>query len=119
MARKIETEQRSAGGLEASLDAASIFVFFIGFVSAIAFVGIFHLGGLVASIGILFISFVAYLLFRSLAEIIRLLKKSAGIPFSGKISQGTLYSVFSCSECNAILHSGLRCDSCGAKIDTD
>jgi hypothetical protein len=119
MARKIETERRSAGGLEATLEAAAIFVFSIGCVSAITMVCIFQLGGLAASIGILFNSFIGYLLLRSIGEIIRLLKKSVDLPFSGQISQGKQYSVFSCSECNSILHSGLRCDSCGAEIDAD
>ena len=58
-----------------------------------------------------------WILLRALAEIIRLLKKIAGLDYLGSIS-GT-WSVdefWACSNCGHMLHSETRCDTCGATI---
>ncbi|MFO0939710.1 MAG: hypothetical protein U0930_02975 [Pirellulales bacterium] len=64
--------------------------------------------------------FVVWILFRALAEIIRLLKKIAGLGYSGNISANRNIEVFwACSNCGQMLHSETRCDSCGATIVGD
>jgi DNA-directed RNA polymerase subunit RPC12/RpoP len=64
---------------------------------------------------------VVYTLFLAGAEIIRLLKKSNGLKFSGKISQptGLLDGVVAywCSACGApVPPSGAKCAGCGAEF---
>ncbi len=117
MAKKIETRVRGSGGSEAMLDGAAINVLFLGLVLTVTLVALSQFGGWIPASIIFFMTVIAFYSFRALADIIRLLKETAGIPYSGTIASGPLRSEFKCSDCNAILRSGLKCDSCGAEID--
>ena len=103
----------------AMLDGAAVSIVFLGLSLAAVSGLLFSYGGAVAIGLILLNTAIAYYLFRALADIVRLLKKSAGIPFSGRIAAGPITSLYKCSDCNAILRSGLKCDSCGAEIEYD
>lgn len=119
MARKIEAEQQVSGGLESTLDLAAVVMVGLGFLFAMAFILLLKFAGVVPAMGALIASFLVWLLLRSLAEIIRILKKSAGLPYGGRISAARQTRVFTCSECGAMLHSESRCDSCGEKITAE
>ena len=56
------------------------------------------------------------LLLRCFAEHLRLQKKIAGLPFTGRTSGPTEEIVWSCSQCGHVLHSDTCCDACGAHI---
>ena len=119
MATKVEIRKQGSGGSEAMLDGAAITVVFLGLLLAVVSGVLVPLGGAAAIGLVLLITTIAYYLFRALADVIRLLKHSAGIPYSGRIAAGPLTSLYKCSDCNAILRSGLKCDSCGAEIEYD
>ena len=126
MARKIETRKRALGGSEAMLDGAAVSLLVLGIVLAPTLAGMFfflggafRLHGVIPASLILVMTLVAFYLFRGLADIIRVLKQSAGIPYSGRIAAGPQRSEFKCSDCSAVLRSGLKCDSCGAEIEYD
>ncbi len=117
MATKIEIRKQTSGGSETMLDGAAITIVFLGLVLAAVSGLMFPFGGAAAVGLILLNTAIAYYLFRALADVIRLLKKSNGMPYSGKVASGPVIPVFKCSDCNAILRSGLKCDSCGAEIE--
>jgi hypothetical protein len=58
----------------------------------------------------------SWLLFRSLAEIIRLLKVQAGLHYDGKISGIQARVTWVCSECGTTLGNRHRCPRCGRMI---
>jgi DNA-directed RNA polymerase subunit RPC12/RpoP len=133
-AKKVELahEQRSTpyrGGLEESLENTgggfAAFGFFLLLVALLLF-----LAGEGTWASVCFLSAVVvfvqgamiYTLCKAGAEIIRLLKKSNGLKFSGKISQPTgllddaLFYV--CSACGASVHPAqMRCTGCGAEFE--
>ena len=117
MATKVEMRKQGSGGSEAMLDGAAITVVFLGLLLAVVSGVLFPWGGAVAIGLILLNTAIAYYLYRALADVIRLLKHSAGMPFSGRIAAGPTITMYKCSDCNAILRSGLKCDSCGAEIE--
>ena len=119
MAKKIETRIRSSGGSEAMLDGAAVNVACLGFCLTVVLCLAFQFGGLIPAGIVLMMTVIAYYAFRALSDIIRLLKHVAGMPYSGQIAAGPQMSEFKCSDCDAILRSGLKCDSCGAEIDYD
>jgi len=119
MAKKIETRKRSSGGSEAMLESAAINVAALGFFLTGLLCAAFQFGGLIPAGIVLMMSVIAYYLFRALSDIVRLLKHSVGMPYSGQIAYGPETSVYKCGDCNAILRSGLKCDSCGAEIEYD
>jgi uncharacterized protein YjeT (DUF2065 family)/Zn finger protein HypA/HybF involved in hydrogenase expression len=64
----------------------------------------------IGSITSLVINYSISLVFNAAAEMIRLLKKQAGVPFSGQF-------IFQCSECKGTMNDGLKiCPGCGAKF---
>ena len=119
MARRIELERRSTGGLEASLDFAAVALLVAGITVAGVFLIWWRFDGVLPATGLLVNAALSWLLLRSVAEIIRLLKHQNGLPYSGKISAAGESSLYFCSDCDALLHSETRCDSCGATIETD
>ncbi|QEG21491.1 hypothetical protein [Mariniblastus fucicola] len=119
MARKIESERRNAGGLEGLLDSAAIVLLAVGIIGTVASLVWLKLYGILPALSILINTILVWLLLRSIAEIIRLLKKQAGLPYAGDISYPDATVAYTCSECGAMLHSESRCDSCGANIETD
>ena len=119
MATKIETRKRTSGGSEARLEGAAFNVAVLGFCLTLILCILFQFGALIPAGIVVMMSVIGYYLFKALADIIRLLKKIAGMPYSGDIASGPQVSVYKCSDCNAVLRSGLKCDSCGAAIDYD
>ena len=101
------------------LDSAAVSIVFLGLLLSAVSGLLFPYGGAVVIGLTLLNTAIAYYLFRALAEIIRLLKHSAGIPFSGRIAEGPITTMYKCSDYSAILRSGLKCDSCGAEIEYD
>ena len=70
-------------------------------------------------VGALLQGIVFWILFEAGAEVIRLLKKIAGLPYAGRISQtdGDSES-FSCSDCGApVSVIDKFCTQCGSKLD--
>lgn len=119
MAQRIETDRRSSGGLENLLDVAANFIFVIGVILAAAVLVWQRLFGIVPAVVILINSAIGWLLLRSIAEIIRIQKKMARLPYTGMISGGDQIVVYKCSDCGAMLHSESWCDSCGTSIDAE
>ena len=113
-------ERPASGGLEGLLDGFAWAVLTVGILAAlITLVGTQGYGG-AASLLAVFSAGVGWVVLRALAEIIRLQKHVAGLPYGGKISVPAepKDSVFCwCSNCNAMLHSRLRCDACGESIE--
>ena len=119
MAKRIERERRAAGGLEGTLDFAAIAILVIGIIGAVVTLVLLRFAGVLPAFGILINAALIWLLLRSVAEIIRLLKLQADLPFGGKISNADQTIVYTCSDCGALLHSETRCDYCGASIESD
>ena len=112
-------------GIEDSLDTVATVITVVGILTATVIVGT----GLSEEIGtggktiatwfygaeVVAVAVVFRLLLRALAEIIRLLKKSAGVPFSGKISQPGISQVQVCSKCQTEMAGEPRsCPNCQA-----
>ena len=75
------------GGLEGTLDGAALAFFVLGCLAAIAAAPTFKFAGLFVAVGIFACSEQVWLLLRALAELIRIQKKTAGLPYGGKISE--------------------------------
>ncbi|MGB7343913.1 MAG: hypothetical protein WBD20_06855 [Pirellulaceae bacterium] len=121
-AKPIPKRRRVNGtGLESILDFAAVMVVILSGISAVWFVvfiaRVDPLTGLVLCLSIASIAFVSWLLLRSLAELIRLQKRNAGLEYSGKITGSQYDVVNSCSNCGNMLHSEVACDVCGARIE--
>ncbi len=91
----------------------------LGSIVAIGLLMTFSLWGLFASVSSMIGAFINWLLFRCLAEHLRLQKKIAGIEFEGAITGPNEETIWSCGNCGQMLHSQSRCDSCGAQIEAD
>ena len=99
------------------LEGAAAAVGLLGTLLTVILCAAFLFGGWIPAAIVFILTIIGYYLFKALADIIRLLKHSAGLPYSGQIASGPLVSVYKCSDCHAILRSGLKCDSCGAEIE--
>ena len=97
MATKVEIRKQGSGGAEAMLDSAAVSIVFLGLLLSAVSGLLFPYGGAVVIGLTLLNTAIAYYLFRALAEIVRLLKHSAGIPFSGRIAAGPITTVYKLS----------------------
>lgn len=122
--RVLDTKRTNSGGLESTIDFWATVLLLLGILSSffIVLVGMI-LGAQPFWFVLLLATFVAlsmavvWVVLRSLAEMIRLLKKIAGLQYSGEISGAeSSHQFFSCSNCGQMLHSETTCDTCGAKI---
>ncbi|MCO6046460.1 hypothetical protein NG895_21385 [Aeoliella sp. ICT_H6.2] len=115
-AKKRRAERSSMhGGLEGKLDIAAWGLLVLG--SAAGFVVLQDRErGFVNTVSIVIEAIIAWLLFRSLAEIIRLLKHQARLPYGGKVSGVTETVAWECSACGATLYDPGICDRCGCEI---
>jgi hypothetical protein len=110
------------GGLEGFLDVVAWIILVAGVVLAIVPIFLLSFSGIVPSLSIVVAATLSWVLLRAAAEILRLLKHIAGLPYGGRISKpnGPENSVFlRCSNCNSLLHSKLSCDACGEKIQAE
>lgn len=114
-----KTRLRRGIALESLADMVSIVLLILGAILAIGFLMMFSFWGLLASASSMTGSFISWLLFRCLAEHLRLQKKIAGVNFEGAITGPHEEIIWSCGNCGQMLHSESRCESCGAQIDTD
>jgi hypothetical protein len=126
---KLVKEEFYQGGIEDKLENVGG-VFFIlgiigGIVSFILAFGVFEAerdgvkAGLVC-VGALavFGGYINQVLLKAIAEIIRLLKKIAGMKFSGEITQPEASTYDKCSTCDSpVNETDEICPSCGAKFE--
>jgi DNA-directed RNA polymerase subunit RPC12/RpoP len=117
--RAFETEPRR--GLENTLEGAGIFMAWLGLLGGIGMIWaavstenlILGLLGAVAIVQ----GFVLCIVLEAFAEVLRLLKKSQGLPYSGYISEGGHLKDYRCSVCkHHILEDTPQCPGCGAKF---
>ena len=104
---------RPKGSLENKLDFAAWALLIVNLLLALlaALAGAFW-----NSISLAVTAVLSWLLFRSLAEIIRLLKVQAGLQHGGKISGMRAGVTWVCSECGTTLGNRHRCPRCGRMI---
>ena len=95
---------KQSGGLERTLDTVALVVLVLFCVIAV-----FGLSLSAAVTGV-----VSWLLLRSLAEGIRLLKRLNDLPYSGEISHGKEVTSYKCGECGAPVTGLYRCYKCGS-----
>jgi hypothetical protein len=126
------------GGIEETIDNFAGFYMGIAFIGTIVFVVLFFAdtstigGGLYSEARVLrnftylelamaslFSSFFFYAALRGIAEAIRLLKKIAGLPYSGRTSKPTHPSTENlCPACDRALPlQAPRCPNCGETIE--
>ena len=110
---------RRGTGLETVVDLVANGVLILGSIIAFVLLLTVSLWGLVASCLVVVSASLKWLLFRCLAEHLRLQKKIAGYEFEGSITGPIEETVWACSNCGQMLHSESRCDSCGAEIVSD
>ncbi|WP_413432743.1 hypothetical protein [Crateriforma spongiae] len=111
-----ERRRVTSTAIESLLDLAAIVILCLGVAASItvlAWVGIVGLG---MACWLILGSFLNWLVFRALAEVIRLLKRSVDLDYAGRISGSYVDTVMTCSNCGAILRSDVCCDSCGARL---
>ncbi|OYP32196.1 hypothetical protein CGZ80_20295 [Rhodopirellula sp. MGV] len=113
-ANAISKRRRINGiAIESILDFAALMILFLG-VAASIWMGMS--GEPYSAALTTFGAFLHWLLFRSLAEIIRLLKRNGGFDYEGRVSGSSFDHILSCSHCGAALQSDASCDRCGARI---
>lgn len=115
----IKKKSTFSGGLEGTLDVVAKVVLVVAVVNAVAALAVTQGKAWPGVPNILITGTVSWVSLRALAEIIRLLKKSAGLSYGGQISEAEEHveKTAFCAECGALLHSDTRCESCGRTID--
>lgn len=119
-ATRVEKRRLGAGwALESLVDWVATVILILAIVSAVvAFISWRAIHWPAGSVAPQFLlsGFISWLLFRCLAEHLRLQKKIAGLPYVGRISGPREEVVWGCSQCGHVLHSISQCDACGAQI---
>lgn len=125
---KLVKETTYSGGVEEQLDIAGGIFLALGLIGGVVALVVAlnshndekgGQAGFLAVVGFAAIvqGFVMWVLFRAGAEIIRLLKKSNGLKFTGKITQPVTHHSYKCSLCGeANTADSKRCWSCGAEF---
>lgn len=101
------------GTLEYKLDVAAWVVLLLGLLSAMLVLAETEGRALFASLWFVAIGILSWLLVRGIAEIIRLLKFQAGLPFDGAITGAGESVAWECSECGAPISDPHQCTRCG------
>ncbi|WP_442509503.1 hypothetical protein SH528x_001079 [Novipirellula sp. SH528] len=116
-AKPIPKRRRINGAaLESDLDFIAVLALVLG---GLALLGIpmFHgVAGFLYFCSVVIGSFLTWLLLRTLAELIRLQKRIAGMDYAGRISGPYYDTVSTCGNCGAMLYSDVCCDGCGARL---
>jgi hypothetical protein len=107
---------RPKGSLENKLDFAAWGLLIVNLLLAFLLVLTLELGAIWAAPSLVVTAVLSWLLLRSLAEFIRLLKVQAGLHYGGKISGIRARVTWVCSECGTILDNRHRCPRCGRMI---
>lgn len=113
--------------LESTVDFLAVFLFGLGCLLAAVVLGVYtyatdfslFMAGVIHSSLIVLGAFINLILFRCLAEHLRLQKKIAHLPFEGEITGPREESFWACGNCGQVLHSENKCDECGATIVGD
>jgi DNA-directed RNA polymerase subunit RPC12/RpoP len=121
------------GGIEDSLEWVADVIFMIGMVGGLI-IGVVSLMaastnsaygsmmfyGIALAVAVCFQSWIFNVFMKAAAEIIRLLKKSSGLEYSGQISQPTIEMSPVCSNCSiSVTHEQKRCQCCGAFFEIE
>ncbi|HDP24488.1 MAG TPA: hypothetical protein ENN34_03495 [Deltaproteobacteria bacterium] len=122
MARIITQSIEDTQGREAGISIAARIFLVAGFagipVGAVLTIASARFTWLVLGVGCMLMGVSLYLILISLAEIIRLLKKLCGFPYSGVISGTGTGTIAICSECSSLVwRNSTTCSSCGADLD--
>lgn len=118
MAKKEYFAQRISGGVENKLSGWGVFFMVVGVFGLL--IGIFMLlseqpMGLIIGFGLFLQGMLIKALFDGGAEVIKLLKSSNGLPYTGNIS-GVKY-VYKCSACKAEVKANDKtCLKCGEEL---
>lgn len=110
---------RHQGGLESKLDAAAWIQLVLGLLFALGLLVFTGGKGIVVVMLVALNSWLAWLVLRAVAEIIRLQKKANGLPYGGRISEATAVIIEKCPSCGAVLYSDDRCERCGNTRDRE
>lgn len=108
--------QMTGIGIESKLDFVAVFLLVIGILASVAlpiFGGWDGLG--IACLSVI-TAVVNWLILRSIAEIVRLQKRIAGLEYDGRISGSYFDTVMVCGNCSTVLHSDVACGGCGARL---
>ena len=103
-------------GLETILDFVSVLVLILGALASVLALTALGWPGLAMSCMIASGAFLNWLFLRSIAELIRLQKRIAGLDYAGRISGSYIDTVPTCSNCGSMLHSDVACEGCGARL---
>lgn len=113
-----------SGGTESSLDKLALFFLIISVIAVIVCFGVAAVtdSGMVLLPGLasLIMGVSAYVILGGAAEIIRLLKRQIGLPYSGIITRPDKGLEYLCSECNCtFLSYADRCPRCLSEFEQD
>lgn len=105
------------GGLEGKLDGVAWTLLWLGLLLALVVLFINPIG-FVASVGIVINAILIWVVLRALAEIIRLLKHQAGLPYGGRVTSPNerVDGNWECTACGGKLYDPSICDHCGREI---
>ena len=103
-------------GLESVLDFVSVLTLVLGSLASVLALLALGWPGLPMSCVIASGTVLNWLFLRSIAELIRLLKRIAGLDYAGRISGSYFDTVPTCSNCGSMLHSDVCCEGCGARL---
>lgn len=122
MARIIEETIADKTGKEAGLTVTARIFLVAGIVFMLAGIAVMIIRGEFAWLAYgavcMVLGIVVFMIFSALAEIIILLKKLCGLPFSGVIPGTKTGTVFVCSECGSMTWpDSEKCDKCGAVFE--
>lgn len=117
--RTLKRRLRRGTGLETLVDLVATVLLVLGALAAFGLLLTFSIPGVLSALSVAVATTIQWLLFKCLAEHLRLLKTIAGLPIEGRITGPGEEDVWVCSACLQMLHSESRCDSCGARIVED
>lgn len=117
--KKITKQTTLSGGLEGTLDVVAKVVLVATVLHAVVVLATTSGKAWPGVPSMLIAGIVSWVTLRALAEIVRLLKRSAGLSYGGRISEAVerVEERAHCAQCGALLHSETRCESCGRTIE--
>jgi hypothetical protein len=118
---KQERREAVSGGKENQLVSMAIVLFVIAIIAAVLTIALYSEQAGIAlpiAIGVGIWGITVYILLTAAAEVIRLLKKMAGLKYDGKITQPGEKTIYICSKCGTeVSKNAKRCYECGEKLE--